>query len=265
MTDLLTRIRAANPTTEDDLAEHDFAPSLAAVWLAVDGSSLSAAAATPPRRRRRRRITLAAASVAVLVAAPAATFASGLVGPGLGGLFTVSDHGTPVTPSALSHDSSLARVMANLGSPSSLRLLGILDGISFYAASTRHGYCFAAVQARTPAAICTPVGVFPSGGEPVEIVPVAGRLAGFAADDIVTVAVLNSSGTTLATAPVSGNLFVGGTMPAQDQVLTIEALAANGDVLATYQRGPVAQRPSTTAPSGAPQSAIVNSNSAAEH
>ena len=46
MTDLLTRIRAANPTTEDDLAEHDFAPSLAAVWLAVDGSSLSAAAAT---------------------------------------------------------------------------------------------------------------------------------------------------------------------------------------------------------------------------
>jgi hypothetical protein len=67
----------------------------------------------------------------------------------------------------------------------------------------------------------------------VFVFPVGHRFAGFAADGVASVALVDASGRTLASANVSQNLFVGGAMPAGP--VTIVALDAQGDVLARFQ------------------------------
>jgi hypothetical protein len=201
------------------------------------------------QRPRRWRVLLALA-LAAAVAVPAAAFADDI-----GELLGLSNQGTPVATSSLSHDTSLERAMQEFGFPSTLHLLGMRDGITFYAAQKPDGtYCFAVTEASTPAGGQLPAaddvgcdGGFPSVGAPVSVFPVGGRFAGFAADGVASVALVDDSGATLATADVKDNLFVGGAMPTGPIIL--EALDADGHVLSTthtqpakVDQGPQAQR-----------------------
>jgi hypothetical protein len=130
--------------------------------------------------------------------------------------------------------------MKEFGFPTTLQLLGERDGINFYAAQKPGGYCFAVVQASTPAGSQRPAadvgcdGAFPSPQVPVSLFPVAGRFAGFAADGVATVVLVNASGATLATGDVSNNLFVGDAMPSGPVI--VEALDAEGHILATVHQ-----------------------------
>jgi hypothetical protein len=191
-----------------------------------------------PQRQRRRRALLALA-LAAAVAVPAVAFADDI-----GKLLGLSNQGTPVATSSLSHDTSLEQAMQEFGFPSTLHLLGTRDGITFYAAQKPNGtYCFAVTETSTPAGAQRPAanvgcdGGFPSAGAPVSLFPVGGRFAGFAADGVASVALVDDSGATLATANVKDNLFVGGTMPTGP--IIVEALDAEGHVLSTSHTQPV--------------------------
>jgi hypothetical protein len=70
----------------------------------------------------------------------------------------------------------------------------------------------------------------------VSVFPVGGRFAGFAADGVASVTLVDGSGRTLASANVSQNLFVSGAMPAG--TVTVVALDAQGDVLARIESRP---------------------------
>ena len=176
-------------------------------------SSTSERSRLPSRwlRMRRRRVLLVLGLVAS-VAAPAAAFADDI-----GAVLGLSNHGNPVATSALSRDSSLVYAMRQFGFPSTLRLLGTRDGLSFYAAHKPDGYCLAIVESATPAGAQRPasdVGCgnggdgFPSSHDPMSVFPVSGRLAGFAADGVASAALVDGSGARLAAAEVSQNLFV---------------------------------------------------------
>jgi hypothetical protein len=62
---------------------------------------------------------------------------------------------------------------------------------------------------------------------------VGGRFAGFAADGVASVAVVDASGATIATAAVRDNLFVGGSAKPPTGEIMVESLDANGNVLST--------------------------------
>jgi hypothetical protein len=169
-----------------------------------------------------------------MIGAPAAAFAGDI-----GSLLGFSNQGTPVATSTLSRDTNLLDAMRQLGFPSTLELLGTRDGISFYAAQRPHGYCLAVVESATPARAQRPASdvgcesdsaAFPSARNPVSVFPVGGRIAGFAADGVASVALVDDTGATLASANVSQNLFVGGAMPMGP--VTVIALDAKGNVLA---------------------------------
>jgi hypothetical protein len=190
---------------------------------------------TPPRRRRRR--ALLALSLAAVIGVPAAAFADDI-----GSLLGFSNRGTAVATRTLSTDSSLIQDMRQLGFPSTLELLGTREGVRFYAAQKPLGYCLAVVESATPAGSQRPasdVGFetgsddFPSAPNPVSVFPIGHRFAGFAADGVASVALVDASGRTLASANVSQNLFVSGAMPMGP--VTIVALDAQGNVLARVE------------------------------
>jgi len=196
----------------------------------------------PVLRRRRRRRALLVLSLAVVIGVPAAAFADDI-----GGLLGFSNHGTAVAMKTLSKDSSLIRDMRQLGFPSTLALLGTRQGIRFYAAQKPRGYCLGVVESVTPAGSQRPasdVGCengsdsFPSARNPVSVFPVGGRFAGFAADGVASVALVDGSGRTVASASVSQNLFVSGAMPTGP--VTVVALGAQGNVLARVESRPAA-------------------------
>ncbi len=203
------------------------------------GISLRAASArrgSPPVRRRRRRVLLAV-SLAIVIGVPAAAFADDI-----GSLLGFSNRGTAGPTRTLSNDSSLIQDMRQLGFPSTLELLGTREGIRFYAAQKPLGYCLAVVEAATPLGAQRPASdvgcpngsdAFPSARNPVFVFPVGRRFAGFAADGVESVALVDGAGRTLASANVSQNLFVGGAMPTGP--VTVVALDADGDVLARFQ------------------------------
>ena len=204
--------------------------------------SLTAASAreASPLLRRRRRRALLALSLAIVIGVPTAAFADDI-----GTLLGFSNHGTPVATNTLSKDSSLVHEMGRLGFPSTLALLGTRQGIRFYAAQKPGGYCLAVVETATPAGSQRPasdVGCenggdsFPSPRNPVSVFPVGGRFAGFAADGVASVTLVDGSGRTLASANVSQNLFVSGAMPTG--TVTVVALDAHGDVLAQIESRP---------------------------
>jgi len=204
-------------------------------------TSASPRQGSPPLRRHRRRALLAL-SLAVVIGVPAAAFADDI-----GGLLGLSNKGTAVSTRTLSKDSSLVRDMRELGFPSTLELLGTREGIRFYAAQKPLGYCLAVVEAAKPEGSqrrASDVGcenggdAFPSARNPVSVFPVGGRFAGFAADGVASVALVDGSGRTVASANVSQNLFVGGAMPMGD--VTVVALDAQGDVLARVESRPAA-------------------------
>jgi hypothetical protein len=198
------------------------------------GPAFASARRRPPGRRRRR--ALVALSLAAVIGVPAAAFADDI-----GGLLGFSNRGTAVATRTLSKDSSLLRGMRELGFPSTLELLGTREGIRFYAAQKPLGYCLAVVEAATPAGSLRPAAdvgcvnggdAFPSSRNPVYVFPVGHRFAGFAADGVRSVSLVDDSGRTLGSANVSQNLFVGGAMPTGQ--VTVEALDAHGDVLARF-------------------------------
>jgi hypothetical protein len=206
---LLARLAAANPVpTEANLHEPE------------------------PLRLLQPGRTILLLAICVAVAVPTAAFARDI-----GTVFGLTNQGTPVATSSLSRDTSLAMAMQEFGFPTTLQLLGDRDGMNFYAAQKAGGYCFAVLQASTPAGSQRPAsdvgcdGAFPSAQVPVSLFPVAGRFAGFAADGVATVVLTNTSGATLAAAEVSNNLFVGGAMPSGP--IVVKALDAEGHVLAT--------------------------------
>jgi hypothetical protein len=202
--ELIARLAAANPVPADSHAR------------------------PRPFRMRRLAVVLAVLSAA---AVPMAAFADDI-----GDLFGFSNHGTPVPATAIldGQDTGLEQAMQQLGFPSTAHLLATRDGISFYAAQKPDGsYCFAIRMDTGRGVGCTLDTSFPSAAKPVLLFPTGphGRLAGFAVDGVASVAILDDSGSTVATASVSDNVFVGGARPANASA--IEALDVQGNVLAT--------------------------------
>lgn len=83
---------------------------------------------------------------------------------------------------------------------------------------------------------CDLNGTFPSPARPVMVFPPLVQFAGFAADGVATVRGVDSSGNTIVSAPVSENLFASATPGPFPTVVAIEAVDADGNVLATERR-----------------------------
>jgi hypothetical protein len=182
-----------------------------------------------PTRRIALTLVLAAA-----VAMPAAAFAGKL-----GDLLGLSNEGTPVETSTLdlSKDTGLNEAMQQLAFPSSMHLLGTRNGASFYAARRSDGdYCFAIESKVARGVGCDLNGTFPSPARPVMVFPPLIQFAGFAADGVATVAGIDASGNTVVSAPVSGNLFASTAAGPFPAVVAIQALDADGKVVATERR-----------------------------
>jgi hypothetical protein len=220
------------------------ADPLAAGAVEDDGAELLHRLLSTPRRPlvreprslrlRPRQAPLAVAVVAAILV-PAVAFADHI-----GQLLGLSNKGTPVPASTLSTDTSLTRAMQEMGFPATLQLLGSRDGIKFYAAQNPGGqFCFAVTGASVPASALRAAsdvgcdGAFPSQEDPVSISWVGGRFAGFAADGVASVAVVDATGATIATADVRDNLFVGGWETPPTGQITVKALATDGTVLST--------------------------------
>jgi hypothetical protein len=82
------------------------------------------------------------------------------------------------------------------------------------------------------------------------MLPGSGRFAGFAADGVVSVALVDASGNTLASAAVRDNLFAGGEITADTihDTAAVESLDAHGNVLSTHRARLVAAGDSVSAP-----------------
>ena len=179
----------------------------------------------PPRRAA---LALVAATV---VAIPAVALAGRL-----GDLFGLSNQGTPVATSSidLSQDSGLNAAMSQLDFPSTLTQLGTVNGVRFYAARRADGdYCFAIESDAAKGVGCDLNGTFPSPAQPVMVFPPLQQFAGYAADGVSSVAGVDASGAAVVTAPVSDNLFAATTAGPFPTVVALEALDAQGNVIAT--------------------------------
>jgi hypothetical protein len=191
--------------------------------------------AAPPRHpeplvMRTRRIVLALALTAA-VAVPAVAFAGKL-----GDLLGLSNGGTPVATSSLdlSKDTGLNEAMKQLAFPSAMHLLGNKNGVRFYAARRADGdYCFAIESKLAKGVGCDLDGTFPSPARPVMVFPPLIQFAGFAADGVATVTGIDASDNTVLSAPVSRNLFASTVPGPFPSVVAIEAVDAQGNVLAT--------------------------------
>ena len=189
----------------------------------------------PPRRPEprvvpTRRIALALA-LAVAVALPAVAFAGKLED-----LLGLSNQGTPVSTSSLdlSKDTGLEEAMRQLAVPSTMQLLGTENGVSFYAGRRAGGeHCFAIQSTVGRGVGCDLTGNFPSPSRPVMVFPPLIQFAGYAADGVATVTGIDASGNAVISAPVRRNLFASTTRGPFPSVVAIEALDADGNVLAT--------------------------------
>jgi hypothetical protein len=177
-----------------------------------------------------RRTALAAAFVAAAIGLPAVAFADEI-----GALFGFSNDGTPVPTSAspFTQDSSMNQAMQELGFPSRLHLLTERGGVRFYAARRENGvFCFAVDLDGRKAVGCDPA--FPSPQRPIvdfSRFSKGARIVGFAADRVSTIALVDASGATIASAPVIDNVYAASnTMPG---AVGVEALDAQGAVVYT--------------------------------
>ena len=189
-------------------------------------------AARPPRVRSARRVRIAVVLAATVIAVPAVAFAD-TIGNALG----ISNQGTTVATSdtPLSSYPELNAAMQQLGL-STMQLLGVRDGISFYAARNPAGhFCFAFASPGGPGTGvgCRLDNAFPSPQDPlIDMFSTPQRLAGFADDDVAEIALLDADGYTIATVPVSGNIYALTDPPAGGT--QVEALDANGNVIASH-------------------------------
>ena len=184
-------------------------------------------------RVRRPRMRLVALVAAVAIAVPAVAFAGSL-----GGLVGISNEGTTVAAddTGLTSFSRLNEALQQFGL-STLQLLGVRDGISFYAARNPDGhFCFAIDSGVSKGVGCSLLDNFPSPQHPlIDIFSGQAHVAGFAADGVADVALIDSSGATLATIPVTDNIYALDNPPAGS--IGVEALDANGNVLYTHDFG----------------------------
>ena len=125
--------------------------------------------------------------------------------------------------------------MQELGFPSRLHLLTERDGVAFYAARRKNGtFCFAVDLDGRKAVGCSVAPSFPSPQRPIvdfSRFSKGARIVGFAADGVSTIALIDGSGETIATAPVIDNVYAAtNTRPG---AVGVEALDAQGAVVYT--------------------------------
>jgi hypothetical protein len=183
-----------------------------------------------PRVRRRRRVQLAGTIVAAAIAIPAVAFADAI-----GDLLGISNEGTTVVASdtPFSHDPKLAAALQQLGL-TTMQLLGQRGDIDFYAARNPAGhFCFALSSPLARGVGCRLDNDFPSAQDPlIDIFTTPEQIAGFASDDVASVALLDESGATIATIPVTDNIYALPDPPAGGT--EVEALDGNGDIITSH-------------------------------
>jgi hypothetical protein len=169
--------------------------------------------------RLPRRVALAAAVVAI-VSVPAVAFAGRLAD-----VLGISNEGTsvPVT-SVLPDQSQLDQALQDMQVGSTMRLLGTLNGVRFYAARAAGSrLCIAIDQNPYPKGVLCDLQVpgFPSADDQVLTFP--HRLLGIAADGVATVEFLDAGGNVLDSVPVTNNLFASDTRVDASYVATLDA------------------------------------------
>lgn len=176
------------------------------------------------RHRHRYAITLVAAALFV----PTAYAADRLLG--------ISNEGTSVpTSSVLPGQTQLDQALREMQVGDTMRLLGTVNGVRIYAARNPSGHICLAIdhvaETYEKGVLCdlNDPG-FPSASEQALSFP--GQLQGIAADGVATVAFTDEQGTVLDSTPVTNNLFASSTRIGFGVAAYLEALDANGNVLA---------------------------------
>jgi hypothetical protein len=191
-----------------------------------------------PVRVPRRRLAVAGV-LAVAVAIPAVAFAGKL-----GDLLGITNEGaTMSTSNVLPGYPALDQAMQELNVGATMQYLGTLNGVAFYATRNANGDFCIAID-RVDAQYDKGVGClanadnFPSGDVKALTFPPASMLDGVAADGVVTVEALDADGNVLASTPVVNNLFVSGDQLPAGSVAYVETLDANGNVLSKQPTPP---------------------------
>ena len=188
----------------------------------------------PQRVRVPRRRVAVAVAVAAAVAVPAVAFAGRL-----GDLLGITNEGSTVsTSNVLPGYPDLDQAMQELQVGGTMQYLGTLNGVAFYATRNADGdFCIAIdrvdAQYDKGFGCLANAGNFPSSDVKALTFPPASMLDGVAADGVATVEALDANGNVLASTPVVNNLFVSGDQLPAGSVTTIETLDANGNVLST--------------------------------
>jgi len=192
------------------------------------------AAANPvpgPARAARRgpRYLLVLAAAALLV--PAAYAADRVLG--------ISNEGTSVpTSDVLPGYSQLDQALQEMQVGATMQLLGTVNGVRIYAARNAGGHICLAID---HVAATDEKGVLCDLNDPGflsaerQVLTFPGRLLGIAADGVATVQFVDAEGSVLDSTPVTGNLFASGTRIGLGLAAYVEALDANGTVLAKQQ------------------------------
>jgi len=179
---------------------------------------------------RRPRARLAVVLAAAAIALPTVAFADDI-----GSLLGISNQGTTVAASDTPFSSypRLNEAMQQLGL-TTMQLLGDRDGISFYAARNPAGhFCFAIASQVAKGVGCRLDDEFPSTQDPlIDIFSSPAHIAGFAADSVAAVALVDAGGNVLTTIPVTGNIYALVVPPAGGT--EVEALDANGEVISSH-------------------------------
>ena len=138
----------------------------------------------------------------------------------LGDLLGISNGGTTVSTSdVLPGYPALDQAMQELHVGGTMQYLGTLNGVAFYATRNASGdFCIAInhvnEQYDKGFGCLASADNFPSGDVKALTFPPATMLDGVAADGVATVEALDADGNVLASTPVVNNLFVGGVDPA---------------------------------------------------
>jgi len=215
---------------------------------------LDAYAATQQHRQRRpqplplRRLGLIAAAV-VAIAVPTAAFADQI-----GQVLGLTNSGTPVAGTQLP-DWQLSALQTTGFPTNTIRLLGNRGGMSFYVSrQPSGGTCFAigltpdAATTRIDALRCgSQLGSFPSSTDPLADFSTSSTtadggiqvttLAGFAADPIASIAVLDANNNAIYTTPVVDNIYYSDGV-ADSPATSIAALDSQGRIVYTKQLTP---------------------------
>jgi hypothetical protein len=182
---------------------------------------------TPSRTQRHwRRYAIALVAAALFV--PAAYAADRLLG--------ISNEGTDVpTNSVLPGQTQLDQALQEMQIGDTMQLLGTVNGVRIYAARKASGHICLAIdhvaETYEKGVLCdlNDPG-FPSASEQALSFP--GQLQGIAADGVAAVAFTNEQGAVLDSTPVVDNLFASSTRIGFGVAAYLEALDANGNVLA---------------------------------